>query len=597
MLDNIRIGAPLLFIQDDFTNGVDPEQWAFLSDRPGSPDCPSRDGDGTVQISQSGTGIQTAPLDFTVKPVTLVSESLEDGIPSGKPWTTVSGAEQAEVCGTGMLFTGTEERVMSLNPFKVGMFTTLSFDLGIGLTGCDAPETVNGESITLEYSTDFGDSWNVMETYGTSSSLQSLSLELKDYPESLSDATMFRWHQAKFSNRIANSDVWSLQNVQMMDIPLFDRYLQMEITTRCGSDALNLPEIRVQYRTTSTSNLFTVARLPSLVQPWSVVTIPLGSEFSTVRRYQIASDNSDMDFGLSSIVIAGSCPHMCNGNGQCLPSGDCYCHEGWGTEDCSVAVDRSLALPQSFTTNFDPGDPLGSLPAVAVAYSDVESDNSSPCLADGLQFGGPSEGHFVFRFDSRFVSNITFTVKACNQAFQQTLKLEFSTNGGANYEEIFSLAGSSFFENIAPMAVTLPDEAKYAVTYFRFVFQSTRSNYESALANVQALSPCSDMPCDSSTEVCIDAGECECAPGFVFDVSTRACVQGTAIKSLNWSLTVVIDVNCQDRTCPQPNDPCSVSDCRGGCRTVELPDFARCSDGDARTEKGEQYSLKTCDLL
>lgn len=143
----------------------------------------------------------------------VLSSDLFDGQP-GSTWTAIQGGVTSIACGSfsgsALYFNGNGQRYAQTVGFNTTGGGRMSFRLKIaqGNSPCDDAEP--GDDIVLEYSTNNGLNWTLIETYGENAFPGFEPVEVTIPPSAQSANTMFRLRQ--LANNGAGHDNWALDD-------------------------------------------------------------------------------------------------------------------------------------------------------------------------------------------------------------------------------------------------------------------------------------------------------------------------------------------------------------------------------------------------
>jgi len=165
---------------------------------------------------------ESAQIEVEINEITF-EDNFDPGISWGI-WEDISNGEQTDVCGSisenALHFNGTGQRSAETIEIDVsnGGFISFALQYGEGTAPCDAPET--GEDVVLEYSTNGGANWFIIETiYSfTVNGWEQFNIPIPEDAESIN--TAFRWRQ--LTNSGIDQDNWSLDNIAISTLSASD---------------------------------------------------------------------------------------------------------------------------------------------------------------------------------------------------------------------------------------------------------------------------------------------------------------------------------------------------------------------------------------
>lgn len=151
----------------------------------------------------------------------LIYETFDNG-PNPLNWQVLSGGIANGSCGTlpstGYFMNGglSIPRIVETVPLNVLNGGNIRFYIQIpsGNVGCDEPES--GEDIVLEYSTNGGANWIMMQTFYEFAYPNFVLVTLPIPSNAFSATTSFRWRQTSFSGQ--NQDVWIIDDIAISSI-------------------------------------------------------------------------------------------------------------------------------------------------------------------------------------------------------------------------------------------------------------------------------------------------------------------------------------------------------------------------------------------
>jgi hypothetical protein len=132
-------------------------------------------------------------------------------------WTIVNGVESnvcGSVSGNGLYFDGAGVRSATTMPLNVGAGGTIDFNLKISNTTTPCEDADAGEEVVLEYSTNGGTSFTIINTYVTTGPFDNITPVSEIIPlGAQTSSTIFQWRQ--LSNSGSSFDNWVLDNVDV----------------------------------------------------------------------------------------------------------------------------------------------------------------------------------------------------------------------------------------------------------------------------------------------------------------------------------------------------------------------------------------------
>lgn len=181
--------------------------------------------------------------------VSIEQQVFEDNFDPGVSWgiwTDISGGEQSDDCGAvdgnALYFNDAGQRVAETIDMDVSSGGTVRFaiKIGNGIAPCDDTEV--GDDVVLEYSTNGGGDWELIQTLFESAypNFEVLNVPLPAAAES--NATRFRWRQ--LANSGAGTDNWSLDDIAIG--ALSDAGLAYEWTPNYQIDDVNSPTPNIE---------------------------------------------------------------------------------------------------------------------------------------------------------------------------------------------------------------------------------------------------------------------------------------------------------------------------------------------------------------
>jgi len=140
-----------------------------------------------------------------------------DGEIDWSQWSNISGGSLGVSCGSisgdALYFAGSGSRKAVSNELNVASGGMISFNLIIGTGTFPCENADPGDDIVLEYSIDFGMSWNLINTYNEAL-YPSFTLINENIPvPAQTSNTLFRWRQ--LANSGANFDHWAMDDVEI----------------------------------------------------------------------------------------------------------------------------------------------------------------------------------------------------------------------------------------------------------------------------------------------------------------------------------------------------------------------------------------------
>ena len=144
----------------------------------------------------------------------LFEDNFDPGVSWGI-WTTINAGAQGDECGSvdgnALYFNGAGQRVAETIDMDVSAGGTVRFaiKIGNGLAPCDNTEV--GDDVVLEYSTNGGGNWSLMQTLFESGYPNFTVLNVAIPVPAQTASTRFRWRQ--LANSGAGTDNWSLDDI------------------------------------------------------------------------------------------------------------------------------------------------------------------------------------------------------------------------------------------------------------------------------------------------------------------------------------------------------------------------------------------------
>lgn len=130
-------------------------------------------------------------------------------------WTILNGVESnvcGSVSGNGLYFDGAGQRSATTPPLNVGAGGTIDFYLKISNTTSPCEDADAGEEVVLEYSTNGGTTFTIINTYVTTGPYDNITPVSEIIPVGAqTSSTIFQWRQ--LSNSGLSFDNWVLDNV------------------------------------------------------------------------------------------------------------------------------------------------------------------------------------------------------------------------------------------------------------------------------------------------------------------------------------------------------------------------------------------------
>ena len=156
------------------------------------------------------------PMQWNLGGTDQLDDDFESGINPGK-WT-INGGFPSGNCGTvsgssALYFNGSSVRTATTRVLNTNDGGTIDFHLKFGTAGGSCERADIGEDVVLEYSTNNGSSWNVINTYVTTS-FPVFTAVNEPIPNVARNAnTRFRWRQLSFSG--SGFDHWAIDDVRI----------------------------------------------------------------------------------------------------------------------------------------------------------------------------------------------------------------------------------------------------------------------------------------------------------------------------------------------------------------------------------------------
>ena len=149
----------------------------------------------------------------------LIFDDFNYGRLDAEDWAEIQGGsvQSGFMSGAHSLFFGAadeigQQRFAESAVVDISTGATVSFDLIFGSDFNGGNNASPGQDVVLEYSTDGGTTWTILETYDTEDYADWSTPIIEDVPaEALSNATQFRWRQQGTSTPGTNN--WALDDV------------------------------------------------------------------------------------------------------------------------------------------------------------------------------------------------------------------------------------------------------------------------------------------------------------------------------------------------------------------------------------------------